>query len=273
MIRSPSAWGFAISLVWLSYLGVLMPYLEITDGSGNLTTLAPMVVGAAMLYPDSLEDQYRYFAWKRLDLARFTGKPHLLDEVDIKAISCGPGRGEFYRKGILEAEYGGQVTGEMLWFLLRAHKHSPQHASVHKAVFLTSKDLKRGVKRQTGRNVPASRTEIRKAWSRFKKASHLWAVWRLSDAPNLTEVWETGFFGPPEEDLLVSLSLAEEFRIMAESIIPRSRQEPLIDPQEVWQAPPDLHPYLSSDNIDWSLATLADWELELLKDYQAPSPY
>ena len=224
-----------------------MPILDIVDETGRLVQLAPIITAAVMFFPRDANRREELFATGYVHTAIKVNAP---TPSEIASVTYrGPGTENLFKAAELAA-YQGSVAGNMLFFILRAAAHKPEHATVRKAVYWAEKNLAL----QAG-----SVSTIRKAWSYYKPGAHLWAAWEILGRPE--DCLNT-------ENLQKFISFSEWLREKAEAHYPpprTNRSKPLVEPNEAWAAPSgmDIRP------VCGEFPQLLKKELDWLEKYQA----
>ena len=243
-----------------------MPVLQISAGDGRLLDLAPWVVLATMVYPNSVDDQVSLIAplWaQNLVNVQTDDAPIPIPRSILRELIHAPALGEAVQRAMEEAKFEGAMAGKLLLYILTAAGTEPKHASVGKGIELLARvNIRQGL--------PASRRSISTAWSRFKSVSHLWAAaayWMDVTIHHLPEDqldirW---YFLSDETALLTVLALAEDLRRKGESYHPPRQKQPLLDPKIMWNVPSDIE----LRGMTVPSGQLSDWAQKVLADYKA----
>lgn len=158
------------------------------------------------------------------------------------------------------------VPSIILTATARISKHHPEikgGGSVNKGVFL----IENIAKRVPDNALPKTASLIRKIWTDFKPVAHLCAGWMLT---NFATNKMTGTNAKEKDDLRLFLSASKWFEDFATTYVPHGRGSPLVSPAEIYEIPETADGIMPQDII---IEPLSDFELEIINEYVAPTPY
>lgn len=156
----------------------------------------------------------------------------------------------------------GFLAGKLLLQILACSIHHPEHASVRKAVFLYSAELKANHKPK-GERFNDNRSKIISDWSQMRSVAHLWGAMVLLDEPDGRR-----FFSNAAEFTARLLATSEALRMHGEARFAQGRTDkraPILDPASTWRPPSSLDLPI----VKLEPSPLPKAALEILKSYRA----
>jgi hypothetical protein len=135
---------------------MIMPDLPLLDPEGNplgrFDTF--LIVRSIMAWPNDIESALSYRALGNAGLSE------MFKQATLK---------------LAKSDVGGTITASVFLHLLQLKIYRPQDASFNKAVFLVSRGLEK-LRPHHGRAAPIDRIYVRKFWTKFRPAAHLWGA-------------------------------------------------------------------------------------------------
>lgn len=221
----------------------------------------PFEVTAYMLHPADEKLRSAYLARKMADYTLLCANEDGLESVPVEIL-----------KDLLESPapagmdamesiaIRGSVAGEILLNLIKLSA-SGEDASVNKAIHLGAQYFQDAQNSAEKRIAPSDRS-IRRAWSAYMPAAHLWAALRIhiQSTENLAT--------PISPDLyLQQLSLATELGKLVPTLTSKNAKEPTLTPNDLWTLPY----FVELPGCTFKCRGLDEHEREWLRCYKAPS--
>ncbi len=272
----------ALSLSRLAEQKSAGPALEITDGHGGLTPFACLHLSAVMVYPRDRDVDARneFLATMKAEIgAELQRKTH--DAVCRALLAIQTGKwidqhggvatlarapGPFaINDRVVDSKWPGSLAGCVLLKVVQLAQVRPP-ASINRAVVIIERALKNAGTTREGNGAKSGR-RIRQAWERYRPATPLWAAFLAWHAAPRRERpgYAPDFFAPFQlENLPTFLAIAEVYRRLGIKLYAHGRTEPILDPAETWQPPPDLQ----LPNVRVTIPSLEDWEAKTVEEYQ-----
>lgn len=236
-----------------------LPTLPISTGDGKLNEEAAALTMAFMLFPRDASARDQFLALNTFEkILKLKARKATVPISFLRHLADAPSRND-YDELVGQRAVAGLIAGRLLIHVASMADHHPQHASVLKAVELSSHFLAQD------KELPSSPASIKKYWSHYRDISPFWAAhWIYTEQAPGRELADE-----PEETLLGFLGIAEWFRKRGESIIARGQAEkhgPVLDPKKTWKLPQDLE----ADDIEVLIGQPTELTMEILRRYRAP---
>jgi hypothetical protein len=160
----------------------------------------------------------------------------------------------------LKGKIRGLIAGEVFLCLLSFKLHRPRDASISKAVFLLSRELK-GKRTESGIRVPSDRDRIHNCWIEFRPAAHLWAAFTLLECSGRS-------MEPPNASAKEIRSLNDDLILIADALLSEATAAGLNFDPDPWTVP-DGFPGKPA-NVRDLIQPPSSWSIETLMNYRAP---
>lgn len=220
------------------------------------TAFLPCEITAYMLFPKNALQRGAYLAKQ---MAEYTLKQAQEEECDFISAEvlqnlaesnavCAPNITEHIVKQAC-------VAAEIFLNLVKLNS-SGEDASVNKAIHLGGKYFKEALSLTAGK-ISSSESSIRRAWSAYMPAAHLWAAYTI-----ISESTENN-----SESYLQQLSLAHQLVKLAPKFSSKNAKEPLFSSDELWIIPD----FVELPECSLMCHGLSEGEQEHLRSYVAPS--
>jgi hypothetical protein len=241
-----------------------MPFLEISDGSGNIDFLQALYkLPAVMLFPEDETARKQYIAQTTVAFLMNHHRPGQNSNFPITPavlglISEGPRPDELTRR-VAERIEQGKVARNILNLVLSLSQVTPEHATVRKVIRVLRMHLVKEKKRvrKEGKKprhaLPASSSSLKSSWARFKPVSHLWAAVPpelLASVSGPTPPFKSANFDQDRAFIdrgLKFLAVAEKIRLFGEAHYPMGGRNnsspvkaPTLDPKTTWKVSQDV---------------------------------
>jgi hypothetical protein len=228
-----------------------MREIPAVDRDGNVALDLPSIVFAILRFGD---DQHSL--WSSLNSIRF------------EAVSGISQRGiGFISKFLLDEFAGcasrGAIAGDVFLNLISLHIHRPEHASVNKAIYLKSMDIKSS-RLHDGSHVSLDRRKVIKCWSEFKTRAHIWAAINAFLVPQYGDL----FSADKESNYQHLTRVYAETLLASEALAVRAIENDLVDKWDPWLLPRTF----PGSPVSIDVPDLSDEAVGYLAAYKASMP-
>jgi hypothetical protein len=259
-----------------------MPFLEISDGSGNVDFgSAAFKLPAVMLFPDDANARRQWVAAAALKLLKDRPRPEqnpdfpIITPPDVLEIISQTPHPEELMSRVTDRIEQGRIAGNILNLVLSLSQFAPKHATVRKAIRVLGVHLVKQGKR-AGLSLPASPSALKSIWPRFKSVSHLWAAVPSGFVEGVSGIADFAKYISPHDArsfidrFFEFLAHAEKIRLLGENHhAPGGRNNsfatktPMLDPDATWKVPGDLN----LPGYEPTIMPPPEWVTEELKTY------
>jgi len=160
-------------------------------------------------------------------------------------------------KDFARATIGGQIAGEVFLTLLQWKTHRSQDASVGKAVFLVSSELKD--RARGGQKITSNRDRVHSFWAQYRPAAHLWAAFQILE-----------YAGRMRRNISAEekVALCNDILMCADGLLSRAAAAKMKFDPDPWTLP-DAYP---RKHFPLNIPPPSSWAIKRLKEYRAPKP-